>query len=209
MLTFKLPQLPTLGRYLLVAVVLLLLAGLGLFEDAAFAALGELWHPGRPPAAVAVTHLSSHGLPVAISYRLLYAALSLVLLHLLLRGRCTRPATLGYATGLAGSGVLLLLAKHVGLPTALMAHHLLDTLASPLPIMLVYPLAELMRTAPANAHQSLAAGNQQLVLDAKHGPQEVLPVAYGTSGTSTCSAARRPAGVYVSCHPLQHQLPAV
>ena len=128
------------GRYGLVAVLVGALAGLGLFEEAVFAALGQLWHPGR--AAAAVPGLTTHGLPVAVSYRLLYAMLNVALLHVLLRGRYTATAGLGYAAGYAVSVGLLLLGRQAGLPAAATtAHRLLDLLSSPLPVLFAYPLA--------------------------------------------------------------------
>jgi len=127
-----------------------LLLGLGLFEDEVFAALGRLWHPGGG-APAAVSGLTTHGLPVAISYRLLYAALNVALLHLLLRGRATKAAVAGYAVGYAAGAGLLLLGHRAGLPGAtVMAHRLLDVLSSPLPIMVAYPLALLDRPSPAH-----------------------------------------------------------
>ncbi len=139
---------PAWGRRLLVAALIVLLLGLGLFEDEVFATLGRLWHPGRAP--VAVPGLTIHGLPVAVSYRLLYAALNVALLHLLLRGRATKAAVAGYAVGYAASAGLLLLGQRAGLPVATAtAHRLLDVLSSPLPIMFAYPLAILARPNPA------------------------------------------------------------
>jgi hypothetical protein len=40
----------------------------------------------------ALNGLSTHGLPVGITYRLLYCGMSLLVLHVLLRGRHTRWA---------------------------------------------------------------------------------------------------------------------
>lgn len=139
------------SRRLLVAGLVVLLAGLGLFEEAVFAALGHLWHPGCPAAAAAVPGLTTHGLPVAISYRLLYAVLNVALLHLLLHGRYTKGALASYAAGYAVSVGLLLLGRLAGLPTAATtAHRLLDVLSSPLPVMFAYPFALLGRSWPAN-----------------------------------------------------------
>ena len=133
--------LPIWGRRLLVATLIILLASLGMFEEAVFAALGQWWHPGTA-AAAAAPGLTTHGLPVAISYRLLYAALNLALLHVLLHGRCTAAAGLAYVAGYAVSVGLLLLGRQAGLPAAATtAHRLLDLLSSPLPVLLAYPLA--------------------------------------------------------------------
>lgn len=150
-------RLPTWGRRLLVAALAGLVAGLGLFEEEVFAALGQLWHPGTATAAVAVPGLTTHGLPVAFSYRLLYAVLNVALLHVLLRGRCTRTAGLGYAAGYAVSVGLLLLARQAGLPAAAVtAHRLLDLLSSPLPVLVAYPLARLSRSGPQQAQPALS-----------------------------------------------------
>lgn len=136
------------SRRLLVAGLVVLLAGLGLFEEAVFAALGHFWHPGRPAAAL--PGLTTHGLPVAISYRLLYAVLNVALLHLLLHGRYTKGALVSYAAGYAVSVGLLLLGRQAGLPAAATtAHRLLDMLSSPLPVMFTYPFALLGRSWPA------------------------------------------------------------
>lgn len=125
---------------LLVAVLVALLLGLGLFEAEVFAALGRLWHPGGAP--VAVPGITTHGWAVAISYRLLYAGLNVALLHLLLRGRCTAAALAGYAAGYAAGAGLLWLGQRAGGPVAsVTGHRLLDVLSSPLPVMFAYPLA--------------------------------------------------------------------
>lgn len=132
------------GPYrLLVAALVALLLGLGLFEEEVFDALGRLWHPGGAPAAV--PGITTHGWPVAISYRLLYAVLNVALLHLLLHGRYTVAAVLAYAAGYAAGAGLLWLGQRAGLPiAALTGHRVLDVLSSPLPVMFAYPLALLM-----------------------------------------------------------------
>lgn len=132
---------PVLPRRLLVAALVAALLGLGLFEATAFAALGRLWHPGGG-APAAVPGLTTHGWSVAISYRLLYAVLNVALLHLLLRGRYTVAAVLGYAAGYAAGAGLLWLGQRAGWPVAaLTGHRVLDVLSSPLPVMFAYPLA--------------------------------------------------------------------
>ncbi len=137
------PAGPRWGRRLLVAALAALLLGLGFFEEAVFAALGRLWHSGGG-APGAVPGLTTHGLPAAASYRLLYAALNVALLHLLLRGRYTRAAVVAYAAGYAASAGLLVLGQRAGLPVAaLTAHRVLDVLSSPLPVVFAYPLAVL------------------------------------------------------------------
>lgn len=131
------------GRHLLVAALIALLLSLGLFEEDLFVVLGRLCHLGGW-ASAAVPGVTGHGWAVAISYRLLYVLLNMALLHLLLRGRYTKAALVGYAVGYAGSVGLLLLAQHAGLPAAAVtAHRVLDVLSSPLPIMFMYPLAAL------------------------------------------------------------------
>lgn len=135
------PARPAWGRRLLVAVLIIVLLGLGLFEEAVFAALARLWYPGGV-APRAVAGITTHGLPVAISYRLLYALLNVALLHLLLRGRYTKAAIIGYATGYVASAGLLLLGQRAGWPVAaITGHRVLDVLSSPLPVMFAYPLA--------------------------------------------------------------------
>lgn len=132
---------------MLVVGLVVVLAGLGLFEEAVFAALGQLWYPGSAAGPAAVPGLTTHGLPVASSYRLLYAGLNVALLHVLLRGRYTRAAGLGYAAGYAVSVGLLLLGRQAGLPAAAVtAHRLLDLLSSPLPVLFAYPLAMVSRS---------------------------------------------------------------
>lgn len=142
---------PAWGRRLLVAALVALLAGMGLFEDDIFAALGRLWHPGRA-AFVAVPGLTTHGLPVAISYRLLYAVLNVALLHLLLRGRYTVAAVLGFAGGYVAGAGLLWLGQRAGLPAAsVTGHRVLDVLSSPLPILFIYPLSIVSRSRQPNS----------------------------------------------------------
>ena len=132
---------PAWPRRLLVAALAAALLGLGLFEETVFAALGHLWHPGGG-APAAVPGLTTHGWPVALSYRLLYAGLNVALLHLLLRGRGTKAAALGYAAGYAAGAGLLWLGQRAGLPIAsLTGHRVLDVLSSPLPVLFAYPLA--------------------------------------------------------------------
>lgn len=139
---------PAWGRRLLVAALIALLLGLGLFEETIFAALGRLWHPGE--GAVAVPGIATHGLPVAASYRLLYAGLNVALLHLLLRGRCTKAAAAGYAAGYATGAALLLLGQRAGWPlAAVTGHRVLDVLSSPLPVLFAYPWAALAGRQPA------------------------------------------------------------
>jgi len=60
----------------LVVALVIGLASLGLFEEEIFAALGQFWHPGSAAASAAVPGFTTHGLPVAMSYRLLYAVLN-------------------------------------------------------------------------------------------------------------------------------------
>lgn len=138
---------PAWGRGLLGAALIGLLLSLGLLEADVFAALGRLWHPGSAPAAV--PGLTTHGLPVALSYRLLYAVLNVALLHLLLRGRFTRVAAASYIGGYAVSVGLLVLGQWAGRPAAaIAAHRVLDVLSSPLPILFAFPLAVLSRRGP-------------------------------------------------------------
>ena len=140
------------SRRLLVAVLVILLAGLGFYEEELFAALGHLWHPSSTAASVALPGLTTHGMPVAISYRLLYAVLNVGLLHLLLHGRYTKVALVSYAAGYIANVGLLLLGQRAGLPAAtITAHRLLDMLSSPLPVMFAYPLAILSQSWPTRS----------------------------------------------------------
>ena len=144
---------PLWPRRLLVAALVALLLGLGLLEDKVFAALSRLWHPGG--AEVAMPGITTHGLPVAISYRLLYAVLNVALLHLLLRGRYTKAAVLTYAAGYVAGAGLLWLGQRMGLPiAALTGHRVLDVLSSPLPVMFAYPLALLTESFPTATQKS-------------------------------------------------------
>jgi hypothetical protein len=119
----------------------LLLFALGQFQDAVFAGLMYAWQlvPGGTKSAG--QGLSTHGLPVGISYRLLYCGLSTLTLHILLHGRATRLVAAGYALTLLASMLLLLLGQRMTLPLASeQGHRLLDLICSPLPLLLVYAI---------------------------------------------------------------------
>lgn len=128
----------------------LLLFAYGQFEQAVFAALGQLWQGVGPlagPGAGAtgeLNGLSTHGLPVGITYRLLYCGLSGLMLHVLLRGRRTWWVVGGYAVALSGSMVLLVLGQQAGWPVArAQGHQVLDLVCSPLPLVAGYVLRTL------------------------------------------------------------------
>jgi hypothetical protein len=134
-------------RKLGLATLGLLLFGLGQFEQLVFAVLAQAWQALLPGAGATawgvVPGLSTHVLPVAVSYRLVYVAVSVLLLHVWLRGQAIIWIALMYASALALS-VGLLLAGHVsGLALAPAAHHLLDLVSSPLALVLAYGIVTL------------------------------------------------------------------
>ena len=146
-----------LRRGLLLGLGLLLFA-LGQFQEAVFSSLTHAWQlvpdalgsagwlQGQPSS------LSTHGLPVGISYRLLYCGLSALILHMLLRGHATRLVTAGYAAALLLSLLLLLLGQRMSLPLASeQGHRLLDLICSPLPMLLPYFIRVVGNLAPDNS----------------------------------------------------------
>lgn len=143
-------------RYLAVGGLGVVLLLFGQFDEWLFAELTRVWHSvftlfgyTSPPP---VQHLSTHSLPVAISYRLLYAGCSVLLLHVLLRGQATRWLIGGYLAILLVSFLLLLVGRATGLAFATwQAHWLLDLLSSPLAVLLVYVLATLRSQSTAVA----------------------------------------------------------
>ena len=86
---------------------------------------------------------TTRSLPAVASYSLLYVAVSILLLHVLLRdARRTRWALQAYL-GLLGLYALLLLAGRAGgnIPWTLkLSRRIIDFLVSPLPVMLLLPL---------------------------------------------------------------------
>jgi len=118
----------------------LLLFGLGQFDAVVFAGLSFGWQVlvaslGGAPSGVlpGASGLSTHALPVALSYRLLYTGVSLYFLHVALRGRGTKWLASGYAVVLTVSMLLLLLGQRTGSTFAsAQAHRLLDLVCSPL-----------------------------------------------------------------------------
>ena len=109
---------------------------------AVFGALG--WGGALAHWQQGTSHLTTtRSLPAVVSYSLLYVAVSVLLLHVLLRdARRTRWVAQAYL-GLLGLSALLLLAGRVGgnLPWALrLSRRIIDFLVSPLPVMLLLPL---------------------------------------------------------------------
>jgi hypothetical protein len=160
-LALSLPQ-PWPRRGLLLGLGLLLFA-LGQFEEAVFAGLTHVWQlvpdalspadwrQGQPSG------LSTHGLPVGISYRLLYCGLSVLVLHVLLRGRTTRLVAMSYASALLLSWLLLLLGQRMSsILASEQGHRLLDLLCSPLPMLLAYAI-----TIVGNLNQASSSNSQQ------------------------------------------------
>ncbi len=134
----------------------LALFGMGQFDEGVFALLTRAWQDvlsGLGPAQaqwVEPSGLSTHGVLVGLSYRLLYILLSIALLHVLLRGRHTRAIALGYGLAFGLSLVLLLLGQRAGLPlVSVQGHRLLDLLSSPLALVLLYGLILLRRPLAA------------------------------------------------------------
>ena len=136
----------------------LVLFGLGQFDEFVFAGLTRGWQAGLAqlgPAAQRLMQpsgLSTHGVAVGLSYRLLYVLVSLLLLHVLLRGHHTRASALAYALAFGLSLGLLLLGQRAGLAgAAVQGHRLLDLLSSPLALLLLYGLALLRWARPPAA----------------------------------------------------------
>jgi hypothetical protein len=134
------------GRQKLALVALgLALFGLGQFDEAIFAGLSAGWQGlvasvGGTPSGV-VPGLSTHALPVALSYRLLYTGVSIGFLHVALHGRGTKWLAISYAVALTLSMGLLLLGQLASLPLAsAQAHRLLDVVCSPLALLCGYAL---------------------------------------------------------------------
>lgn len=151
--------LPRWERRCLLAGLAILLLLLGQFEEVVFAKLTQLWQVilnGLAfPASQSVSQLSTHTLPVAVSYRLLYASISVLALHLLLRGRGTFLIANSYIIALVVSFLLLLLGQRAAFPFATQqAHQLIDLVCSPLAIAFVYTLATLSKRPPTLAGNS-------------------------------------------------------
>ncbi|RIY12422.1 hypothetical protein D0T11_05270 [Hymenobacter rubripertinctus] len=130
----------------------LTLFGLGQFDEPVFAVLTRTWQAvlgGLGPVAqklVQPSGLSTHGVVVGLSYRLLYMLVSIGLLHVLLRGRHTRAIGLGYGLAFSLSLALLLLGQQAGWPLAsVQGHRLMDLISSPLALLLLYGLVLLRR----------------------------------------------------------------
>jgi len=145
------PQAPSnMPRLMLLGVLGLLLFALGQFQESVFALLMRLWqqmlHLSGQAAGgtMAPNGLSKHGLPVGITYRLLYCGLSVLILHVLLRGRRTWWIAGGYGVALTVGMVLLLVGKLAGWPLALSkGYYVLGLVCSPLPLLVGYMLKTL------------------------------------------------------------------
>ncbi|MEJ7665229.1 MAG: hypothetical protein WKG07_39740 [Hymenobacter sp.] len=102
------------GRLLAALGLGLGLFALGQFDETVFAALTRGWQAvlgslgSAAQPLVQPSGLSTHGVVVGLTYRLLYVLVSIVLLHVLLRGRHTRALVLGYAVAFVLSLALLL-----------------------------------------------------------------------------------------------------
>lgn len=142
---------------LVVALALgLALFGLGQFDEPVFGVLSRGWQAvvgGIGPAAqwlVQPSGLSTHGLVVGLTYRLLYMGVSITLLHVLLRGRHTHAIVLGYALALGLILGLLLLGQRADW-AAVQGHRLLNLISSPLALLLLYGLVLLRRSRPTDS----------------------------------------------------------
>ncbi|SDY68404.1 XrtX-associated membrane protein [Hymenobacter psychrophilus] len=145
------------GRLLVAGALGLGLFALGQFDAWVFAGLTSGWQAvlgGLSPTAQRLgqpSGLSTHGVLVGLSYRLLYIGVSLGLLQVLLRGRHSRALALGYGLALALSVGLLLLGQRAGWTWATgQGHRLLDLVSSPLALLLLYGLVLLGRGQPAS-----------------------------------------------------------
>ncbi len=154
------------GRLLAALALGLALFALGQFDESVFTALTHGWQVvlgGLGPVAqrlVQPSGLSTHGVLVGLTYRLIYIVVSLVLLHVLLRGRHLRAIALGYALLFALSLVLLLLGQRAGWAFAtVQGHRLMDLLSSPLGLLLLYGLALLRRSGAATKPAEFPSGN--------------------------------------------------
>ncbi|WP_019946927.1 XrtX-associated membrane protein [Hymenobacter aerophilus] len=133
----------------------LVLFGLGQFDEPVFTVLTRGWQAvvgGLGPTAqrlVQPSGLSTHGVIVGLTYRLLYMLVSIALLHVLLRGRHTRAIVLGYALAFGLSLALLLLGQRGGVEwAAVQGHRLMDLISAPLALLLLYGLVLLRRARP-------------------------------------------------------------
>lgn len=125
----------------------------GMEVEAVFAALTQLWQVvcrGVGLAGVLARWqqgtsqlVTTRSLPAVASYSLLYAAVSMLLLHVLLRSAARTRWVVQVYLGLFGLYALLMLVGKLGgnLGWAYrVARHVIDFLISPLPIMLLLPL---------------------------------------------------------------------
>jgi hypothetical protein len=122
----------------------LLLFGLGQFDEDIFAGLSAGWQglvTSVGGTSGVVSGLSTHALPVALSYRLLYTGVSVGFLHVALRGRGTKWLAGSYTAALTISLLLLLVGQRASLSLAsVQAHRLLDLVCSPLALLISYAL---------------------------------------------------------------------
>jgi len=133
----------------------------GQFEEPVFALLTGGWqvvfslvgHPEWGEARhAAMPGLTTHGLPVAMSYRLLYCTLSVLLLHLLLRGHRTRWIAGLYSGALVAALLLLLFGRLATMPFATQqGHYLLDLVCSLEAVVLTYVAMTLRPPTPMQA----------------------------------------------------------
>jgi hypothetical protein len=156
------------SRWLQLLLLGVILFGMGQFEQQVFAGLTWLWGSGislshlplREEVLQAGTQaqLTTHGLPVALTYRLLYLLLSLRLLKVLLRGQHLQVIVLAYSVAFLAALTLLLAGKSLPWDLgAVLGHQLLDFLCSPLAVLIAYPLVLLAQGE--RRHQTLATEN--------------------------------------------------
>ena len=140
-------------RWLLAALLAVVLFVAGMEVEAVFAALTQLWQVvfrGVGLAAVLARWqqstsqlVTTRSLPAVGSYSLLYAAVSVLLLHVLLRSAARTRWVMQVYLGLFGLYAVLMLIGKLGgnLEWAYrVARHVIDFLISPLPVMLLLPL---------------------------------------------------------------------
>ncbi len=145
------PMTPT--RWILAALLAAVLFLAGMEVEAVFAALTQFWQVvfrGIGLAGVLARWqqgtsqlVTTRSLPAVASYSVLYAAVSVLLLHVLLRSATRTRWVAQVYLGLFGLYALLMLIGKLGGNLAWayrVARHVIDFLISPLPVMLLLPL---------------------------------------------------------------------
>ena len=140
------------GRWLLVALLLLALLLIGVYNDPMLTVLTNFWQRGLGlfglgHSAAAMQHgidagITRRFLPAVATYAALYLGLCLLLLWLLLRPAQWQLAWRLYAAGLALYVAIAVLGKLAGNAqwAYRLSRHLLDFIVSPLPVGALYVL---------------------------------------------------------------------